>query len=168
MLPPDAAAEDSRVASAATPGGPLPREAPAAAPLPAQAAAPSRALPLWFEPNVGHGASDALFVAGDRRASFMPDGIRLHHGAPVELLLPRPTAPEALDLQRGVTNLIVGAPEDWRTGVPHYGRLLYADVLPGIDVVVYDGGALEFDVVFQPGTRVGDFHLRIAGQNIAM
>ena len=58
-----------------------------------------------------------------------------------------------MQLLAGRTHYYVGNdPAAWRQNVPNYGRVEYADVYPGIDLV-YRGeqGRLEFDLVVSPG-----------------
>ena len=58
----------------------------------------------------------------------------------------------AQELQPGISNYLIGsAHELWRTGVPHYGRVEYRDVYPGIDLVYYGNQQqLEYDFVLGP------------------
>ncbi len=43
-------------------------------------------------------------------------------------------------------------PSGWQTDVPHYGRVRYEDVYPGIDIEYYgNSGSLEFDFLVGPG-----------------
>ena len=53
----------------------------------------------------------------------------------------------------GYSNYFVGKHEDeWFTGVPHFGRVRFADVYPGIDLVYYSTGRnVEYDFVVAPG-----------------
>ena len=47
-------------------------------------------------------------------------------------------------------------PSEWLTDVPHYGRVRYQDVYPGIDIEYYgNSGAMEFDFLIQPGADPG-------------
>lgn len=50
-------------------------------------------------------------------------------------------------------------PKQWRTGVPHFGRLRFRSVYPGIDLVYYGKeGTLEYDFEVAPGAdprRIG-------------
>ena len=47
----------------------------------------------------------------------------------------------------GHSNYFVGKTEkEWFTGIPHYERLRYRDVYPGIDIVYYGTeGRIEYD-----------------------
>ena len=43
-------------------------------------------------------------------------------------------------------------PEAWRTGIPHYAKVQYEEVYPGIDLIYYGNqGQLEYDFVVAPG-----------------
>jgi hypothetical protein len=62
--------------------------------------------------------------------------------------------PVASSVVPGVTNYFVGNdPARWRTSVEGYARVLYAGVLPGVDVAYYGSGQrrLEYDLVLAPG-----------------
>jgi hypothetical protein len=50
---------------------------------------------------------------------------------------PAPTV-EGLHRQPGISNYYLGNdPTKWRSGVPHYARVRYEDVYPGVDLIVY-------------------------------
>ena len=63
----------------------------------------------------------------------------------------------ALEPFASKSNYFIGADRSaWRTGVAQYGRLKYAEVYPGVDVVYYgNGGSLEHDFVVQAGADPG-------------
>jgi hypothetical protein len=52
----------------------------------------------------------------------------------------------------GKTNYFIGNdPKKWRTNVPNYARVKYANVYPGVDLVYYGNqGKLEYDFVVSP------------------
>ena len=54
----------------------------------------------------------------------------------------------------GKSNYFVGNnPDKWRTNVPHYTKVQYKDVYPGVDLVYYGNQRqLEYDFVVGPGT----------------
>ncbi len=59
---------------------------------------------------------------------------------------------EGLDELAGKSNYFIGAKEDHVTGVPHYGKVAYRDVYPGVDLVLYGKqGRLEYDFVVAAG-----------------
>lgn len=62
-------------------------------------------------------------------------------------------APYAGSARRASTsNYLTGARPHWKTGIPHYQRVVQSGIYPGIDVAYYaQGSAIEFDLVVQPG-----------------
>jgi hypothetical protein len=116
------------------------------------------ALPAHFEPGLDEGE----FVA--RRAGLAMtldhEGARVHltrhsSAATLGLMLegaaPRAARPE--NRLPGVSNYFLGEdPRAWRTGVPHYARIRYEQIYPGIDLVYYGSeGTLEYDFLVAPG-----------------
>jgi beta-propeller repeat-containing protein len=61
---------------------------------------------------------------------------------------------EGLDQLPARSNYFTGAdPTAWRTNVPNYARVRYAQVYPGIDMVYYGNGRrLEYDFIVAPGS----------------
>ena len=62
----------------------------------------------------------------------------------------------------GVSNYLIGSdPANWRRGVAHYGRVRYAAVWPGIDLLFHGRDqSLEYDFVVSPGTDPAGIRLR--------
>ena len=58
-----------------------------------------------------------------------------------------------LDQLPGKSNYFIGSdPQEWRTDIPHYGKVRYAGVYPGVDVIYYGKGRqLEYDFVVAAG-----------------
>ena len=137
-------------------------------------------LPVAFEPNVGQTDSQVRFLARtpgtivfftDREAVMVLDrgekggsGRLRRRKAPanrqrevVRMKLVGGEAPQASGLEQlpGVSNYFIGQePKKWRTGVPHYGRIQYRGVYPGIDMIAYGKGRqLEYDLVVAPGAN---------------
>jgi hypothetical protein len=55
-------------------------------------------------------------------------------------------------------------PSRWRRDVPHYGRVEYRGVYPGIDVAYYGrGGLIEYDFIVGAGADPGRIRLRFRG-----
>jgi hypothetical protein len=63
------------------------------------------------------------------------------------------------------SNYFIGSdPAAWRTSVAQFGRLRFAQVYPGIDVVYYgNGGRLEHDFVVRPGADLSCIRLHFSG-----
>ena len=60
---------------------------------------------------------------------------------------------EGVEPTGGISSYFTGRDEKtWFTGIPHYSKLRYRDVYPGIDVVYYGSGRnVEYDFVVKPG-----------------
>ena len=72
---------------------------------------------------------------------------------------------EGLDLQPGRSNYFIGNDSTkWLRGVPHYARIKYGSVYPGIDLIYYGNqGHLESDFALAPGADPSQIALRIEG-----
>ena len=64
----------------------------------------------------------------------------------------------------GKSNYFIGSdPKKWRTNVPNYAKVKYANVYPGVDLVYYGNqGQLEYDFVVSPGADPGRIALELA------
>ena len=73
--------------------------------------------------------------------------------------------PEGLNRQPGISNYFLGNdPAKWRTRVPHYARVRYPDVYPGIDLVYYGNPQrLEHDFIVAPGADPTVIRLAVSG-----
>jgi hypothetical protein len=60
-----------------------------------------------------------------------------------------------VDRQRGTRNYFTGSDRShWRTDIPAYGSVRYANIYPGIDLLYHDSqGELEYDFVVAPGVE---------------
>jgi uncharacterized protein (TIGR03437 family) len=146
-------------------------------------------VPLSFEPNQGQAASTVQFVSrGSGYALFLTPGavvlnLERPHQAPAGGKAPTPGAAsietlrmgliganpnaraEGLAPQPGVVSYFIGNdPAKWRTGIPTYGKVNYAQVYPGVDLVFYGNQRqLEYDFVVAPGADASHIAWRIAG-----
>ena len=70
-----------------------------------------------------------------------------------------------LDKQQGISNYFIGNdPSQWHTQIPNYGRVLYQDVYPGVDVAYYGNqGQLETDYVLAPEADANEIKLAVDG-----
>jgi len=73
--------------------------------------------------------------------------------------------PEGLEKLPGISNYFLGNdPAKWRTNVPHYQRVRYPNVYPGIDLVYYGNPQrLEHDFIVAPGADPAAIQLAISG-----
>lgn len=151
-----------------------------------------KGMPLFFEPNQGQGDLDpadrrARFVnRGSGYSLFLgSDGAILslvsesskkrsdRHTLPpsaefLQMKLAGANTNAALsssDLLPGKSNYFIGDdPAKWRTGVPHFGRVRYENVYPGINLVFYGKqGQLEYDFQVAPGAEPSQAELEFVG-----
>ncbi len=139
-------------------------------------------LPLSFEPNVGdsnpevkflsRGQGYSLFLTAHRavlqvrtqspKASAPPE----FRAVSLEVLDANPQ-PQILASDRlpGVSNYLLGSnPAQWLTGVPHFARVHYRGIYPGVDLVYYGRQQqLEYDFVVAPKADPSRIRLQIQG-----
>ena len=65
----------------------------------------------------------------------------------------------------GISNYFLGNdPKNWRTNVPNYGKVLYKNVYPGVDLVYYGNQRqLEYDWVIAPGADPNAIKFAVSG-----
>ena len=132
-------------------------------------------LPISFEPNLGQAdsraqfvarsAGYALFLAPSEAEMVLASGSRAV-ALRMSLDGASPTArPAALDRQPGVSAYFIGNDSSrWLPEVPHYGRVQYESVYPGIDLVYYGNGSqFEYDFVLHPGADSSRIRLSYHG-----
>ena len=139
-------------------------------------------LPLSFEPNLGQSAAPVkflsrgqgygLFLTANRAVLLVsrePAGqatAPTFHSLSLDLLGSNPAAQiSASGRLPGVSNYLFGDnPSGWHTNVPHYARVHYRAVYPGIDLIYYGRQRqLEYDFVVAPGADPGRISLQVRG-----
>ncbi len=135
-------------------------------------------LPLSFEPNLGQsdpqvrffarGHGYGLFLTDDRALLLVrePAAHTQFHTLTLRLLGSNPAAqPTASDQLQGVSNYLMGEnPRQWHTNVPHYARVHYRGIYPGVDLVYYGRRQqLEYDFVVAPGADPSHIRLQVDG-----
>jgi len=130
------------------------------------------ALPVWFEPNQGQAHLSVQFQS--RNIYLRATSAAIHiDGSPIVFTLEHANAnakAEPLDPLPGVSNYYLGNdPKKWRTDVPHFARVRYHDVYPGIDLVYYGNkdAQLEYDFVVKPGADSGAIRIAYNRQVLA-
>ncbi len=127
---------------------------------------------LRFEPNVGQldpavryfarapGYSLQLTAREARLSLGAGDSVRLR----LRNARPNPRL-EPLEPLASTSSYFLGRrPESWKTAVPHYAKVRYAGLYPGIDLVFYGNGRqLEYDFVVAPGADPERIALRFDG-----
>ncbi len=148
-------------------------------------------LPIIFEPNQGQGNLDpadsrAKFVArGAGYSLFLgSDGAILslaHRHKSKKVTEPAAATADSVQMKLaganpavslngieplpGHTNYLIGNnPAKWRTSIPQFARVQYANVYPGIDLVFYGKqGHLEYDFKVAPGADPSKAELEFNG-----
>ena len=168
-------AEDPRPAAPANPGaGVVDRNSESGYLEPgavlASAAIDLATTPIHFEPNHGQADKSAKFLSRGLGNTLLltSSGLRLivppaandedeAAQAGVEFgvrLLGANPNPQitGLDPLPGRSNYFIGVRENWHSDVPHFGRVKYERIYPGIDLVLYGNqGYLEYDFLVAPG-----------------
>jgi hypothetical protein len=74
---------------------------------------------------------------------------------------------ESLEPREGIYNFFLGNdPQAWVRGVQAYGRVIWRDLYPGIDLVVRsgaDGSGLEYDLLVAAGASLEQVRIRFEG-----
>jgi hypothetical protein len=145
-------------------------------------------VPLHFEPNQGQAPASVQFLARGAGYGFFLGGTEARlvlragdgpkasrGGGPIDTvpavvrlrILGGNPEPEAAGLEElaGKSHYFRGNdPRAWRTDVPHYARVRYAGVYPGIDLVYYGNQRqLEYDLIVAPGADPRLIRLGIEG-----
>jgi len=137
-------------------------------------------LPLAFTPNAGQtdarvryyaqGAGFGVFLT--RREAVLAfqrsEKGKPQKGAAVALRFLGAKRDAAIRGERpgtGRINYLLGNdPAKWRTGLQAYGRVVYDDLWPGVDMVFYgQNGKLKYEFIVRPGARVSDIRLAYRG-----
>lgn len=168
----------------------LPAENRRSLPVPTnRPAAKLMSVPLSFEPNQGQLASTVQFLSrGSGYALFLSPGkvvLNLERQPPASAAATGQTREAAsvdilgmgliganaradavgLDRQPGVVSYFIGNdPKKWHSGIPTYGKVTYAQIYPGVDLVFYGNQRqLEYDFVVAPGADASRIAWRIDG-----
>ncbi len=147
---------------------------------------------LFFEPDVGQADPQVLYLAhGWGYSVFLTErevvlalttaGTSPNPDLPANLAAAHPPSSilrfslsgaylqpqiSAENEQAGNSNYFIGNDaSQWHTQVPHFGRIVYHNAYPGIDMVWYSSsaGKLEYDFIVQPGANPGLIRLKVAG-----
>ena len=131
-------------------------------------------LPLHFEPNVGQTDGRVRFLArGGGMTAFFTDAetvmvLGRTEQTVVRMKLEKAGKPRhvaGVEKLPGITNYFIGNdPAKWRTDVPHFARIQYEGVYPGIDLVWYGNQRqLEYDFVVAPGADAKQIEVAYEG-----
>src|SRR5262249_27876705 len=105
-------------------------------------------------------ADSTVYPPGERGADGEQAVLRM------QLLGSNPAAvAQGADRLPGIANYFLGNdPAQWRTGIPTYARVHYAEVYPGISLLYYGNPRqLEYDFQVSPGADPSQIRLQFAG-----
>jgi hypothetical protein len=129
--------------------------------------------PRWEPKELyrGHGLGVATSFEQDTVRVLLPNrggepsSVQLHFAG----ALPSARV-EGVEHLLGISNYFAGSdPKQWRTKVPHFARVAYRGVYPGVDVVFYgEQGRLEYDYVLAPDADPSAIHLHVEGGRLAL
>ena len=113
-------------------------------------------LPLSFETNIGQTDSSVHFIAHASGAIFYFAPSEVVSGEFRMKVLGGNPAPQIAGIDRlaGKSNYFIGNdPAKWKTDVPHYARVKYSQLYPGVDLIFHGNQRqLEYDFVVAPGS----------------
>src|SRR5438105_13841492 len=113
-------------------------------------------LPLSFETNIGQTDSSVHFIAHASGAIFYFAPSEVVSGEFRMKVLGGNPAPQIAGIDRlaGKSNYFIGNdPAKWKTDVPHYARVKYSQLYPGVDLIFHGNQRqLEYDLVVAPGS----------------
>ena len=156
-------------------------------------------IPLSFEPNQGQSDPRVQFLSrGKGYSLYLTPGevvLTLEKQGPASSSLPEgqlqavPPKAESMDTLRmkmvgantgaavsgadplsGVVNYLIGNDsKKWHSGIPTFGKVNYAQVYPGVDLVFYGNQRqLEYDFVVAPGADASKIAWQIEGAAAAV
>lgn len=131
----------------------------------------SPVLPLVFEPNRGQAPADFEYVGRTGQGTVLigKSGMALLSATGKDAIRMKitgatPTQSEPLERQGATSNYFVGNSGMWRTAIPHYGKIKYKNIYPGIDLLYYGTGQqLEYDFILSPGRTFSVIELAFEG-----
>ena len=132
-------------------------------------------MPVSFEPNRGQAPPNVRWLSRTPGRTFLLTGTEAlmmlgpdDQASTIRMKIVGAKAqPETEGVERldSTSNYFIGnKPAEWQTAVPHYARVRYKEIYPGIDVVYYGSDRhLEYDFVLAPGADPGIIELAYEG-----
>lgn len=129
------------------------------------------AISPYFEPEASAGDCRRFVARGfDTPVTLDADGLVVQDRSGGEVSIrfagsASAARPSGRDKLPGLSHYFLGNdPALWRTNVPHYARVEFERVYPGINVVYYESrGNLEFDFIVAPGADARRIRLEVRG-----
>ncbi len=119
-------------------------------------------LPIEFEPNHGQLTKSTLYLAHTQELLVSLEkaqvDVTLAKGGVHEVVSFKfeqsnpDTSLTVSEPTGGESNYLIGDPALWRTHIPHFDRVTYNQIYPGVDLAFYGSGPyLEHDFIVAPG-----------------
>src|SRR5260370_2534504 len=124
-------------------------------------------LPLSFEPTTGQVDRGVRFIAHVPGGTFRFTPSEIVCGEVRMKIIEADPAPKltGVDLLPGKSNYFIGNdPAKWKTDVPQYARVRYAEVYPGVGLIFHGNQRQpEYDLVVATGADPGRIRLAFKG-----
>jgi len=139
-------------------------------------------VPVFFVPNQGQTDDGVSFYVkgADKTVYFAPDGVTFAMNYPARsgteagserwvvkldfLGARKDVKPEGVEKTGAVLSYFRGKPEEWKTGLPAYSRIIYRDLWPGIDLAYKgDMDKLKYEFIVHPGADPSIIRLAYRG-----
>lgn len=138
-----------------------------------QTSLPFQKTSLRFEPNAGQYDGDFEYVmrGAGYTAFFFADRVTFVAGSESGEMRFNNSATSSITASKqlsGYSNYYLGNdPARWRTEIPHYGRLTYADVWPDTQITFYfNGNSLEYDIEVGPDGNLENVAYELDGVSL--
>jgi uncharacterized protein (TIGR03437 family) len=128
-------------------------------------------LPVSFEVNRGQAAPEVKFLARGRNYDLYlttTGTVLAGRGGAVRMKFQdanRAPEVEGVEPLAARSSYFLGSdPRQWRTNIPHYARVRYRNVYPGVSLLLYGAaGRLEYDFIVAPGADPGRIRMAFEG-----
>ena len=139
-------------------------------------------VPVLFVPNRGQTDDRVSFTVrgADKTVYFAPEGVTFALSYPAHAGNDRESEryvvkldflgsrqdvePEGLEKTGASISYFRGKPEEWKTGLPAYSRIIYRDLWPGIDLAYMgESDKLKYEFIVHPGADPSKIRLAYRG-----
>ncbi len=130
-------------------------------------------IPLFFIPNQGQADPQIAFSmsAGDQSLFFTQQGVTLvqatglmRHVVKLDFVMANLIQPVGEEQLETIVSYFKGTPEQWQAGLPTFGRIVYHELWPGIDMAFVGAeGGLKYEFLLRPGADPSSIRLAYRG-----
>jgi uncharacterized repeat protein (TIGR01451 family) len=127
-------------------------------------------LPRYFIANQGQWDENIAYYlrGGGRAIAFAADAVTVSLGGAIlcaRFVGAGAAQPVGVEEMATKVNYLIGSdPAKWRTNIPTYGKVVYHDLYPGMNLhYTGENDALKYTLVVEPGTDVSQFQMAFEG-----